>query len=79
MEMTGLADLHRGVVTEFDEARGLGVVTDDLGGRFVFHCTQIADGSRYIEEGTRTSFVVAPGHLGRLEARRLIARDETLG
>jgi len=73
-----LGDLHRGVVTEFDEARGLGIVTDDLGGRYVFHCTQIADGSRCIEEGTRTSFVVIPGHLGRLEATRLIARDEVL-
>ena len=77
--MTEWGDLHHGVVTEFDEARGLGVVTDDQGGGYVFHCTQIADGSRYIEEGTRTSFVVAPGHLGRLEARRLIARDEALG
>ncbi len=77
--MTGSGDLHRGVVTEFDEARGLGVVTDDLGARYVFHCTQIAGGSRYIDEGTRTSFVVAPGHLGRLEARRLIAQDEASG
>jgi cold shock CspA family protein len=77
--VTEWGDLHHGVVTEFDEARGLGVVTDDQGGGYVFHCTQIADGSRRIDEGAPTSFVVVPGHLGRLEARRLTVQHEASG
>jgi CspA family cold shock protein len=56
------------VVAEFDEARGFGWIEGDDGARFFFHCTQIADGSRTIEEGARVSFEVRPGHLGRWEA-----------
>lgn len=60
-----------GTVQSFDDARGLGTVVDDGGRSFEFHCTAIADGSRTIEAGTRVSFVTAPGHLGRVEGRRL--------
>jgi cold shock CspA family protein len=59
---------RRGTVVGFDEGRGVGVVADEDGRRYPFHCTAIADGSRTIAEGTRVCFVVAPGHLGRLEA-----------
>jgi cold shock CspA family protein len=60
-----------GVVSEFDEPRGLGAVRDEGGHAYRFHCTAISDGSRSIEVGARVSFVVRPGHLGLLEAREL--------
>lgn len=66
-----LRDRHTGKVTAFDEARGLGTVTDDGGGDFLFHCTAIADKSRRIDVGVTVTFVLAHGHLGRMEARGL--------
>ena len=57
-----------GVVSEFDEAAGLGAVTADDGAVYGFHCTQIADGTRTIEVGTRVCFLVVPWHQGRYEA-----------
>jgi cold shock CspA family protein len=62
-----------GVVIEFDEHRCLGtVVAGDE--RYPFHCTAIADGSRTIEVGAEVHFEVAPGLMGRWEARRLERR-----
>lgn len=59
-----------GIVTEFDEQRGWGTV--ESGGRtYEFHCTQIADGTRTIDVGTKVTFEVAAAHLGRWEARAL--------
>ena len=56
-----------GIVTEFDEARGLGTI--ESGGRpYPFHCTQIADGTRDIPVGAPVEFTVAPGPQGRWEA-----------
>ena len=66
---------RRGVVTKFDDDRGLGTVTGEDGSAMSFHCTAILDGSRFIEVGTAVLYEVAPGHLGRVEARRL----QTLG
>jgi cold shock CspA family protein len=57
-----------GVVAEFDELRGLGVIRGDDGADVTFHCTAIADGSRTVETGRRVSFEVVPGLLGRWEA-----------
>jgi cold shock CspA family protein len=55
--------LHRGVVTEFSDARGLGTVTStDEGGSYVFHVIEIADGTRTIEVGQTVLFE----HLHRL-------------
>ena len=59
-----------GVVAEFDEHVGLGVVRSEQG-EYPFHCTQIADGSRTIEPGTAVHFDVIAGHLGRWEAARV--------
>lgn len=70
--MTTKGDVKSGVVSEFDERRGLGEVVDDAGSRWAFHCTQIADGSRRIEAGSRVLFVLVPGHLGRLEAQQIM-------
>ena len=57
-----------GSVTSFDGAVGLGVVTTDDEVDYPFHCTQIADGTRTIAEGTNVSFEVVAGHRGRWEA-----------
>ena len=62
-----------GVVAEFHEPRGLGTVQGDDGRRYPFHCTAIADGTRRIDVGARVSFLLWPGHLGRLEAREIVA------
>lgn len=57
----------RGRVVEFDDAKGYGTVEGD-DGRFFFHCTAIADGSRTIDPGTPVEFDVVAGHLGHYEA-----------
>lgn len=61
------------MVTAFDPERGLGAVATDDGRDLPFHCTAVADGSRTIEVGTRVVFRSVPGHLGRMEARELVA------
>jgi cold shock CspA family protein len=48
----------RGMVTEFDEYVGLGEVQATDGQRYLFHCVEIADGSRTIEVGTEVDFDV---------------------
>ena len=58
----------RGIVSEFDEPRGIGTVTTDDGRTLLFHCTAIADGTRTIAEGTVVVVDVAPGLPGRWEA-----------
>jgi CspA family cold shock protein len=63
-----------GVVTEFDEHAGLGVVRGDDGVDYPFHCTQIADGTRTIAVQTAVSFELIP-RLGRWEATRLTPRS----
>jgi len=59
--------MHRGTVTVFDAARGLGVV---LSGEvdYPFHATAIADGSRSIAVGSAVSFTPIHRSGGRLEA-----------
>ena len=61
------------MVAAFDTERGLGTVTTDEGDDLPFHCTAVADGSRTIAVGTRVVFRAVPGHLGRMEARELVA------
>ncbi len=63
-----------GVVSAFEEERGLGSIEDEAGVSYDFHCTAITDGSRSIEIGAPVSFVVRPGHRGRLEAGRVEKR-----
>jgi cold shock CspA family protein len=78
---------HRGVVETFEADRGLGTVSVGSGSTsggstgsgstgtvsvLPFHCTAIADGTRRIAVGTAVAFVVAPGTLGRLEARGIV-------
>ena len=59
-----------GVVVTFDIHGGLGVV-EAIGGRYPFHCTQIADGSRHVDAGARVTFRAVPGHSGRWEAAEI--------
>jgi cold shock CspA family protein len=60
-----------GVVSAFEEERGLGTVDTEDGERYDFHCTAMVDGSRSVEVGRPVLFVVRPGHRGRLEARSI--------
>jgi cold shock CspA family protein len=64
--------IRTGHVTDFDDPRGLGTVLSEDGRRYGFHCTAIADGTRRIDVGVPVTFVLAPGHLGRLEARDIM-------
>lgn len=57
-----------GRVVSFDTEVGLGHLAGDDGGRWLFHCTAIADGSRDIAVGTPVDFIVAAGGPGRWEA-----------
>ncbi len=57
-----------GVVTNFDEPKGLGEITlDDAPAVFPFHCVSIADGTRNIATGAAVSFLPLL-KLGRREA-----------
>jgi len=64
--------VHRGSVTEFDESRGLGEITDDDRNVFAFHCVEIGDGTRSIAVGTPVRFDVL-AKLGRYEATRIVS------
>jgi cold shock CspA family protein len=57
-----------GVIAEFDEHAGLGVVSTPAGDRYGFHCTQIAGGGRTIAVGAAVTFAVIPGRGGKWEA-----------
>lgn len=61
---------QRGTVTAFDEHVGLGTVTDTDGNEYLFHCVEIADGSRTIAVGTAVAFERL-AKLGRYEASAL--------
>lgn len=56
-----------GVVIAFDAAAGLGTVGGDGGGEHLFHCVEIADGTRTIDVGTAVEFEPRP-KLGSIEA-----------
>jgi cold shock CspA family protein len=60
-----------GVVVEFDEERGLGIVRSSRQRSVSFHCAAIADGTRTIEVGVPVAFRVVAGQLGRWEAREV--------
>ena len=56
-----------GGVVSFDEIRGDGVVTTELGESLYFHCVNIADGTRVIPIGTFVSGIRVVGRLGQDE------------
>lgn len=45
-----------GTVTSFDAHVGLGQITSSDGAMVMFHCAEIADGSRAIDVGTAVNF-----------------------
>lgn len=59
-----------GVVTAFDEPRGLGTV-EAQGVSYPFHCTALLDGTRTVTVGTEVVFEVRPAGMGRWEATRI--------
>jgi CspA family cold shock protein len=60
-----------GDVVDFDEAAGYGTVRGADGIEHFFHCTAIADGTRWIDVGARVQYEVVAGRLGRWEAADL--------
>ena len=59
-----------GTVTSFDEYVGLGEVQDGDGASYLFHCAEIADGTRVIDVGAVVEFDLMT-KLGTLEASQL--------
>ena len=63
MQSEELSDELTGTVTSFNDAHGLGEITDSASIVWPFQCVSIADGSRTIEVGRtvmfRTGFRVA--------------------
>ena len=57
------------MVTEFDEHVGLGVITDGAGTEYPFHCVEIVDGTRTIDDRCG----------GRFEPMRKLGRVEASG
>ena len=47
-----------GKVTAYDSHVGLGTVEAETGEQYLFHCTQITDGTREIAVGEAVTFVV---------------------
>lgn len=70
MTSTAAGDRLTGTVVDFDVKVGLGTVEVAARPRlrYRFHCTQIADGTRTVEVGTRVGFVVVAAHGGVFEA-----------
>ena len=65
-----------GVVREFDEQRGIGVLVSDDGATYPFHCTRIVGGDRTIPVGAAVEFDIAAGLRGRWEAVAIHAMME---
>lgn len=61
------ADRLSGHVVAFDAAVGLGTVRGADGSEYLFHCVEIADGTRDIAVGAPVTFVPTPKR-GRIEA-----------
>lgn len=59
-----------GTVTDFDFAVGLGYLSTSEGENRLFHCVEIADGTRDIKVGSRVSFLPIT-RFGHLEAADL--------
>jgi len=59
-----------GTVTAFDESVGLGTITSEDGSEHLFHCIEIADGSRSIAVGAAVLFDLL-AKLGRYEAAHI--------
>lgn len=63
-----------GVVSAWDDPRGLGQVTADDGRTFALQCTDLTDGTRTTTVGAAVAFRIRPGHRGRWQAVAVTAR-----
>jgi cold shock CspA family protein len=59
-----------GTVTRFDHDKGLGTVTAIDGREYLFHCIEIADGTRTIDVGQAVRFQPLP-KFGHFQAGRV--------
>jgi cold shock CspA family protein len=59
-----------GTVTAFNESVGLGTITSEDGSEHLFHCIEIADGSRSIAVGAAVLFDLL-AKFGRYEAAHI--------
>ena len=59
-----------GTVSAFDHHEGLGWIDDGAGGRYLFHCAELLDGSRDVEVGAKVTFEAAT-RFGHQEAARI--------
>jgi CspA family cold shock protein len=66
-----LTGRHEGVVVEFDAFVGLGYVSAANSDKYLFHCIEIADGSRDIEVGCVVSFETIE-RFQHAEARQIV-------
>jgi hypothetical protein len=57
-----------GMVVTFDDVAGIGTIALADSTTFGFHCTQIADGTRYIPRGAVATFRLLAVNLGVVEA-----------
>jgi CspA family cold shock protein len=57
-ELIGKSARMRGHVVEFDEHRGLGVVSAGPDETYMFHCVELVDGTRTIAVGVAVEFDV---------------------
>jgi cold shock CspA family protein len=62
--------MPRGRVRDFDGHVGLGHVTDEAGAELLFHCVEIADGTRTIPVGQAVEFDLLL-KFGQVEAANL--------
>lgn len=67
-----LSSSRRGTVVAFSSERGAGFVEEEEGGRWPFHCAELADGSRSVPVGAPVVFTLKAGLGGELEAIRLV-------
>ena len=70
--MTVMPGQLSGTVAAFDREVGLGQITVADGTTYLFHCIEIADGSRDIPVGQDVTFSLL-GKLGRFEAADIAA------
>lgn len=68
------AGMPTGTVTQFDEYVGLGEIASDDGTPYLFHCVEIADGSRTIDVGAEVEFGLMT-KFGREEASQVRPRS----
>jgi len=56
MQSEELSEELTGIVTAFNDAHGLGEITDSASVVWPFHCVSIADGTRTIDVGRNVVF-----------------------